>query len=174
MGEGIFSSIKRHEGSGMAFEREAMKMSFLEKIEADLKQAMKNKEAERLSTLRMVKTALKNREIEKMAQVTDEEAMKLLQSLVKQRRESIDQYTKAGRPELAEKEAEEIRVIEGYLPAALDEAAILKIVEDAIAETGASSAKELGVVMKAVMAKLAGQTVDGKVVNQLVRSKLGA
>jgi hypothetical protein len=158
----------------MAFEREAMKMSFLEKIEADLKQAMKNKEAERLSTLRMVKTALKNREIEKMAQVTDEEAMKLLQSLVKQRRESIDQYTKAGRPELAEKEAEEIRVIEGYLPAALDEAAILKIVEDAIAETGASSAKELGVVMKAVMAKLAGQTVDGKVVNQLVRSKLGA
>lgn len=149
-------------------------MSFLEKIEADLKQAMKNKEAERLSTLRMVKTALKNREIEKMAPVTDDEAIKLLQSLVKQRRDSIDQYAKAGRPELAEKEAEEIKVIEGYLPAALDEAAILKIVEEAIAETGASSAKELGVVMKAVMAKLAGQTVDGKVVNQLVRSKLGA
>lgn len=149
-------------------------MTFLERIEQDLKAAMKNKDAERLSTLRMVKTAIKNREIDKMAALTDEEAIKLLQSLVKQRRDSIEQYQKAGRTELAEKEAAEIKVIEKYLPAALDEAAITKIVEETIQETGASSAKEMGSVMKAVMAKLAGQTVDGNVVNQIVRAKLGA
>jgi uncharacterized protein len=151
-----------------------MKMTFLERIEQDLKIAMKQKQADRLSTLRMVKAAIKNREIDKMAALSDDEAIKLLQSLVKQRRDSIDQYQKAGRAELAEKEAAEITVIEEYLPAALDEAAIAKIVEEAIVETGASSAKELGAVMKSVMAKLAGQTVDGKVVNQLVRAKLGA
>jgi uncharacterized protein YqeY len=122
----------------------------------------------------MVKTALKNREIEMMAPLTDEESMKILQSLVKQRRDRIEQYTSAGRIELADKEAAEIIVIEAYLPAALDESAIARIVEETIAQTGASSAKEMGNVMKAVMAKLAGQTVDGKLVNQLVRSKLGA
>jgi uncharacterized protein YqeY len=135
---------------------------------------MKNKDSERLSTLRMVKTALKNREIEKMDALTDDEAIKVLQSLVKQRRDSVEQYTQAGRAELAQKEAAEITVIEGYLPAALDEAAIARVVEETIAETGASSMKEMGAVMKAVMAKLAGQTVDGKVVNQIVKSKLGA
>jgi len=159
-------------------------MTFLERIEQDLKAAMKSKEANRLSTLRMMKTAIRNREIEKRAtladaslteaSLTDEEALKVLQSLVKQRRDSIEQYQQAGRTELAEKEAAEIKVIEVYLPAALDEAAIAKIVEETIAETGASSAKEMGNVMKAVMAKLVGQTVDGKVVSQLVRAKLGA
>jgi uncharacterized protein len=148
-------------------------MTFLERINSDLLTAMKNKESERLSTLRMVKTAIKNREIEKMASLTDEEAIKILQSLVKQRRDSIEQYQQGGRPELAEKEAAEIKIIEEYLPAALDEAAITKIVEEAIAQTGANSMKELGNVMKAVMARLAGQTVDGKVVNQMVKSKLG-
>jgi uncharacterized protein YqeY len=148
-------------------------MTFLERINGDLTAAMKNKEAERLSTLRMVKTALKNREIEKMAPLTDEEAIRILQSLVKQRRDSIEQYKQGGRPELAEKEAAEIKIIEEYLPAALDEAAISRIVEEAIAQTGASSMKEMGNVMKAVMARLAGQTVDGKVVNQIVKSKLG-
>lgn len=148
-------------------------MTFLERINQDLTAAMKNKEADRLSTLRMVKTALKNREIEKMAALTDEEALKILQSLVKQRRDSIEQYKSAGRAELAEKEAAEITVIEQYLPAALDEAAVAQVVEDVIRETGASSVKEMGNVMKAVMARLAGQTVDGKVVNQLVKAKLG-
>ncbi len=148
-------------------------MTFLDRINEDLKTAMKNKEAERLSTLRMVKAALKNREIDKMAALTDDEAIKTLQSLVKQRRDSIEQYKQAGRMELAEKEAAEIKVIEEYLPAALDEAAIARVVEETIAETGASSMKEMGAVMKAVMAKLAGQTVDGKVVNQIVKSKLG-
>lgn len=148
-------------------------MAFLDRINEDLKAAMKNKDSERLSTLRMVKTAIKNREIDKMAALTDEEAMKVLQSLIKQRRDSIEQYQKAGRTELAEKEAAEIKVIEEYLPAALGEAAIARAVEEAIAEIGASSMKEMGAVMKAVMAKLAGQTVDGKVVNQIVKSKLG-
>jgi uncharacterized protein len=148
-------------------------MTFLERINGDLTAAMKNKEAERLSTLRMVKTALKNREIEKMSPLTDEEAIRILQSLVKQRRDSIEQYEQGGRPELAEKEAAEIKIIEEYLPAALDEAAITRIVEETIAQTGANSMKEMGSVMKAVMARLAGQTVDGKVVNQIVKSRLG-
>jgi uncharacterized protein len=149
-------------------------MTFLDRINQDIIATMKAKEADRLSTLRMVKTALKNREIDKMAALTDDEAIKVLQSLVKQRRDSVEQYKQGGRPELAEKEDAEIKVIEAYLPAALDETAIAKIVEETIAEQGATSAKEMGQVMKAVMVKLAGQTVDGKVVNQLVRAKLGA
>jgi uncharacterized protein len=148
-------------------------MTFLDRINEDLKAAMKSKDSDRLSTLRMVKTALKNREIDKMESLTDEEAIKVLQSLVKQRRDSIEQYQQAGRIELAEKEAAEIKVIEEYLPAALDDAAIARVVEETIVETGASSMKEMGAVMKAVMAKLAGQTVDGKAVNQIVKSKLG-
>jgi uncharacterized protein len=148
-------------------------MSFLDRINEDLKAAMKSKDPDRLSTLRMVKTALKNREIDKMEALTDDESIKVLQSLVKQRRDSIEQYQQAGRIDLAEKEAAELKVIEEYLPAALDEAAIARVVEETVAETGATSMKEMGAVMKAVMAKLAGQTVDGKVVNQIVKSKLG-
>jgi uncharacterized protein len=148
-------------------------MTFLDRINEDLKAAMKSKDADRLSTLRMVKTAIKNREIDKMEALTDEEAIRVLQSLVKQRRDSIEQYQQAGRIDLAEKEAAEIKTIEEYLPAAMDEAAITRVVEETVAETGATSMKEIGAVMKAVMAKLAGQTVDGKVVNQIVKSKLG-
>lgn len=156
-------------------------MSFIARINQDITAAMKSKEAEKLSTLRMVKTALMNFEIEKKGKandsevtIDDAEAMKVLQSLVKQRRDSFEQYQQGGRPELAEKEAAEIKFIEVYLPAAADEATIAKFVEEAVAETGASSMKDLGNVMKAVMAKLAGQTADGKVVNQLVRAKLGS
>lgn len=156
-------------------------MSFIETINQDITAAMKNKEAEKLSTLRMVKTALMNFEIEKKGKaenpdtkIDDAEALKVLQSLVKQRRDSIEQYQQGGRPELAEKEAAEIKFIEVYLPAALDEAAIAKIVEETVAETDATSIKDLGNVMKAVMVKLAGQTVDGKVISQLVRAKLGS
>ena len=149
-------------------------MTFLERINQDIIVAMKAKETDRLSTLRMVKTSLKNKEIEKMAPLEDAEAIKILQSLVKQRRDSIESYQQAGRAELAAKEAAEIKFIEAYLPAALDEAAITHIVAAAVAETGAATMKDLGVVMKAVMVKLAGQTVDGKVVNQIVRAQLGA
>lgn len=149
-------------------------MTFLERINEDLKEAMKNREADRLSTLRMVKTALKNKEIDKMAPLDDAEAMKTLQTLVKQRRDSAEQYLQAGRGDLAEKESAEIALIEVYLPAAVDEATIARFVDEAIAEAGATSLKEMGAVMKGVMAKLAGQSVDGKVINQLVRTKLGA
>jgi len=148
-------------------------MTFLERINEDLKNAMKNKEADRLSTLRMVKTALKNREIEKMAPLEDAEAIKVLQTLVKQRRDSAEQYRQAGRQELADRETAEIAMIESYLPAAVDEATIARLVDETITEVGATSAKEMGQVMKGVMAKLAGQTVDGKIVNQLVKARLG-
>lgn len=155
-------------------------MSFIQRINQDITTAMKNKEAEKLSTLRMVKAALMNFEIEKKgkannpeATIDDAEAIKVLQTLVKQRRDSVEQYEQGGRPELAEKEASEIKFIETYLPAAMDEATVAKIVEEAISETGASSMKDLGNVMKAVMAKAAGRMLDGKIVNQLVRLKLG-
>lgn len=148
-------------------------MSFLDRINQDLAAAMKAQQPERLSTLRMVKAALKNREIEKMAPLDDAESIRALQSLVKQRRDSAEQYRQANRPELAEKEEAEIRVIEEYLPAAVDEQTLARIVEETLAEIGAASAKDIGRAMKAVMSKLAGQSVDGKIVNQLVRARLG-
>ena len=149
-------------------------MTPLETINQDITAAMKAKDAERLSALRMMKTALKNKELERdKGHTLDEaEAIKVLQSLLKQRRDSIEQYTNAGRQELADKEAAEMKIIEEYLPAALDEAALSNIVEATITELGAASPQQMGVVMKAVMAKLAGQTVDGKVVSALVKAKL--
>jgi len=149
-------------------------MSLLDEVNKHLAAAMKAKDPPRLSTLRMVKTALKNREIEKMAALDDSESIKVLQSLVKQRRDSIEQYLKGGRPELADKEAAEIKVIEEYLPAAMDESTLARIVDETISEIGATSPADLGRAMKAVMARLAGEPVDGKLVNGLVRAKLGA
>jgi uncharacterized protein len=148
-------------------------MAIVEQITKDLTQAMKAKEQLRLDTLRMVKTALKNREIEAGHPLDDAEALKILNTLVKQRREAAEQYTKGNRQELAEKELKEIKIIEGYLPAAVDEAELDRIVGETIKEMGASNPKEMGAVMKTVMAKLAGQSVDGKTVNALVRQKLG-
>jgi len=147
-------------------------VTLVEQVNQDLTAAMKAKDAERLSALRMVKTALKNREIEKMAALEDAEAIKVLQSLVKQRRDSIEQYELAKRPDLAAKEAAEIKVIEAYVPAALDESALAAIVDQTLTEIGAQGSKDLGRAMKAVMARLAGQTADGKLVNELVRKRL--
>jgi uncharacterized protein YqeY len=149
-------------------------MSFLDKINQDLTAAMKAQDAVRLSTLRMVKAALKNREIEKMAALEDAEATRVLQSLVKQRRDSIEQYRAAGRAELAAREGSEIAIIEEYLPAALDESELRRIVKETLEEIGAASSRDLGRAMKAVMARLAGAAVDGKLVNALVREHLGA
>jgi uncharacterized protein len=151
-------------------------MTPLEKINQDITAAMKAKDEIRLSTLRMMKTALKKEELEreKGQTLSEAEAVKILQTLLKQRRDSIEQFTKAGRQELADKEAAEMKIIEEYLPAALDEAALGEIVAATVAEMGASSPQQMGLVMKAVMAKLAGQTVDGKVVSALVKSKLGS
>lgn len=148
------------------------RMSLKEQIVSDLTAAMKAKEAERLSALRMVKANLMNRQIEKGGELTDEEITKALQTLVKQRRDSIEQYEKAGRTELAEKEAAEIAVIEKYLPQAASGQEIESAVAAAISETGASSMKDMGHVMKAAMAKLAGKMADGKAVNEVVRARL--
>jgi uncharacterized protein YqeY len=147
-------------------------MSLKERIVKDMTAAMKSKEAARLSTLRMVKAAVQNREIEKGGPLTDEETVKLLQSLVKQRRDSVEQYEKAGRAELAEKERAEIAVIEEYLPRAATREEIERAVSEAVAETGATSMKEMGAVMKAAMARLAGRNADGRTVNEVVRSRL--
>lgn len=133
---------------------------------------MKAKDAARLSTLRMVKANLMNRKIDKGAELTDDEVAKALQSLVKQRRDSIDQYEKAGRSELAAKEAAEIAHIDVYLPKAATPAEIEQAVAEAVVETGATSVKEMGIVMKAAQAKLQGKSVDGKMVSESVKAKL--
>ena len=147
-------------------------MSLKERITGDMTAAMKSKEAARLSTLRMVKAAVQNREIEKGSELSDEELTKLLQSLVKQRRDSVEQYEKAERAELAEKERAEIAVIEEYLPQAASREEIERAVSEAVAETGASSMKEMGAVMRAALARLAGRNADGRVVSEVVKSKL--
>jgi uncharacterized protein YqeY len=147
-------------------------MSLKDKIIGDLTTAMKAKDANSLSVLRMVKANIMNRQIEKGADLTDEEITKALQSLVKQRKDSIDQYEKAGRTELAEKEQTELIVLEEYLPQAASKEEIEQAVTDAISETGASSIKEMGAVMKAAQAKLAGKAADGRLVSETVKAKL--
>ena len=148
-------------------------MSLKERIISDMTAAMKAKEAARLSTLRMVKASFMNREIEKGSELTDEELTKALQSLVKQRRDSIEQYEKAGRQELADKERAEIEVIEAYLPQAASREEIEQAVTAAISETGASSMREMGAVMKAAQSRLAGRSADGRTVSEIVKAKLG-
>src|ERR1700747_1549646 len=149
-------------------------MSLVEQIQKDITAAMKAREEQRLSTLRMVKTALKNREIEKMAPLDDKEPQAWLATLIKQRKESVEQFTKGGRQEMADKEAAEIGVIETYLPQAASEAAILSVVTSVVAEMGSPTMKEMGTVMKNSMAKFAakGMRVDGKVVSAAVKKEL--
>jgi uncharacterized protein YqeY len=147
-------------------------MSLKQRIVGDMTAAMKAKDAARTSTLRMVKAAVQNREIEKGGELSEEEMTKTLQSLVKQRRDSVEQYEKAGRTELAEKEQAEIVVIEEYLPRAASPEEIGRAVEEAVAETGASSMKEMGAVMKAAQARLAGQNVDGRALSEAVKARL--
>jgi uncharacterized protein YqeY len=154
-------------------ERNLLIMSLKEQIISDMTAAMKAKDAARLSTLRMVKASVMNREIEKGSALTDEELTKAMQTLVKQRRDSIEQYEKAGRQELAEKERAEIEVIEGYLPRAATREEIESAVAAAINETGATSMREMGAVMKAVQARLTGQSADGRTVSEIVKAKLG-
>ncbi len=148
-------------------------MPIVEQINKDLVAAMKAKEELRLSVLRMMKTALKLKQVELGKPLGDAEAVAVLRTLVKQRHESVEQFRKGGREELAEKEEAEIKIVEAYLPAALPESEIEAAVAAAIAETGATSAKDLGKVMKAAMARLAGKNADGKRVNEIARKKLG-
>ena len=149
-------------------------MSLKQQIISDLTASMKAQEAARTSTLRMVKASVMNREIEKGGELDDEEMTKLLRSMVKQRRDSIEQYEKGGRPELAEKEQAEITVIETYLPQAASQEEIEAAVSAAIAETGGSSMKDMGRVMKAAQAQLAGKNADGRMISDVVKSKLSA
>jgi uncharacterized protein YqeY len=149
-------------------------MSLKDRIVTDMTAAMKAKDAPRLSTLRMVKAAIQNREIDKGAPLMDDELTKLFQTLVKQRKDSVEQYDKANRPELADKERAEIKVIEEYLPQAATREEIEQAVAAAITETGATSMKEMGAVMKSVQGRLAGRTADGRIVSEIVKAKLGA
>jgi uncharacterized protein YqeY len=147
-------------------------VAFIDDVSSAIADAMRQHDSVRLSALRMLKAALMNREVERGRALDPSESQQVVASLVKQRRDSIDQFTKGGRQDLADKESAEIRVLETYLPPAVDPAVIDRAVADAIAETGATSAKDMGRVMKAAMARLAGHSVDGKTVNELVRAKL--
>ena len=148
-------------------------MSLKQQVISDMTAAMKAQDAARVSTLRMVKAAITNREKDGGGELTDEDVQKLLRSQVKQRRDSVEQYQKAGRQDLADKEQAEINIIETYLPQAASQEEIDQGVTAAIAETGASSMKDMGAVMKTTMAKLAGKNADGKMVSETVKTKLG-
>ena len=149
-------------------------MSLFNDVTAAIADAMRKQDAARLGPLRMLKAAFMNKSVEKGRDLDDAEERQVVSSLVKQRRDSIEQFAKGGRQDLVDKETAEIAVLEAYLPPAVDPAALDRAVSEAIAETGATSPKDMGKVMKAAMAKLAGQTVDGKAVNELVRRKLGS
>jgi uncharacterized protein YqeY len=148
-------------------------MILREQIISDMTASMKAQDAPRTSTLRMIKAAMQNRQIEKGSELDDEDMTKLLNSLLKQRLDSVEQYEKGGRQDLADKEKAEIVVIEAYLPQAASREEIETAVAAAIAESGASSMKDMGKVMKATQAALAGKNADGRTVSEMVKSKLG-
>jgi uncharacterized protein YqeY len=149
-------------------------MTLSEKINGEIAAAMKAKDQTRLSSLRMLKAAIMNKEVEKNRTIDDGEVLQVVASLVKQRRDSIEQFAKAGRTDLVDKETGELKILEEYLPPAASAEDIAAAVAAAIAETGASSPKDMGKVMKAVMPKLAGKSADGRAVNEAVRRSLGA
>jgi uncharacterized protein YqeY len=148
-------------------------MALLERIQKDMTDAMRSKDELRLSVLRMMKSAIKIKEIEKIRPLDEAEALQVLNTLVKQRRESVEMFTKGGRADLADKETKEIAIIENYLPAAAGEAEMNAAIDAAMAETGANSAKQMGAVIKAARARLEGKTVDGKALSDRVRARLG-
>jgi uncharacterized protein YqeY len=147
-------------------------MSLSEQLQKDIVAAMKAKQELRLSVLRMVKAALQLKEVEKMRKLDDAESIQLLQTLVKQRKESIEQFTKGGRNDLVEKESAELKILEGYLPAGASEAEMDSAITQAIASTGANSMKQMGAVVKAAKDALTGKAVDGKALSDLVRARL--
>jgi uncharacterized protein YqeY len=147
-------------------------MSITERIQKDIVESMKAKQELRLSTLRMAKSALKNKEIDKRGPLDEKEEIAVLSTLIKQRKDSIEQFTKGGRPELAQKEADEIVIIEGYMPKAVGEEEIVTTVKAVIAEMGSPTMKDMGNVMKATMARFGGARVDGKVVSETVKKEL--
>src|ERR1700674_5486770 len=147
-------------------------MSLAEKIQKDLVDAMRAKDELRLSVLRGVKTAIKNKEVEKMRALDEPESIQILQTLVKQRKESIEQFTKGNRQELADKETKELAILESYLPASASKDEMNAAIDKAIAETGTNSMKQMGAVVKAAKSALEGKSVDGKALSDLVRERL--
>jgi uncharacterized protein YqeY len=147
-------------------------MPLIEQLTKTIAEAMKARDQARLSPVRMLKAALMNREVERARPLTEAEELQVVATLVKQHRESIDQFAKGGRQDLVDKEKSELAVLETYLPPALATEDLERLVSEVIAETGATSPKEMGKVMKGIMARLAGAQVDGKAVNELVRKKL--
>lgn len=147
-------------------------MPLIEQLVTTIAEAMKARDQARLSALRMLKAALMNKEVEKGGALTDAEDLQVVASLVKQRKDSIDQFAKAGRQELVDKETAELAIVEAYLPPALGAEDLERIVSEVISETGATSPKDMGKAMKGVMAKLAGAQVDGKAVSELVKRRL--
>ena len=148
-------------------------MTLMERISADMTTAMKAKDQATLAPLRMAKAALMNREVEKGRALDESESQQVIASLIKQRRDSIEQFRNGGRTDLADKEAAEIAILEVYLPPAMDAAGLEQLVNEVVTELGASGPKDLGRVMKAVMPRLAGQAVDGKAVTEIVKRRLG-
>ena len=149
-------------------------MTLIDQISADMTTAMKARDQARLAPLRMAKAALMNREVEKGRALDEAESQQVIASLIKQRRDSIEQFLKGGREELAARETAEITTLEAYLPPPIDPTEIERAVDEAISETGGATAKDFGRVMKAVMSKLAGRGADGRVINEIVRRKLGS
>jgi uncharacterized protein len=147
-------------------------MSLTEHVSKSMTEAMKARDQARLSTLRMLKAALTNREVERGRPLTEAEDLQVVASLVKQRKDSIDQFSKAGRQDLVDKETAELGILETYLPPAVAASDLERLVSEVIAETGASSPKDTGKVMKGVMTRLAGAPVDGKMVSELVKKRL--
>jgi uncharacterized protein YqeY len=147
-------------------------MALIEEVSHGITDAMKRKDQDVLGTLRMLKSALTNKEVEKGRALDSAESLQVVSTLVKQRRDSIEQFTRGGRQDLADREAREIVILERFLPPAASEEAVAEAVEAAIADTGASSAKDFGKVMKAAMARLAGAGVDGKLVSEAVKARL--
>jgi hypothetical protein len=147
-------------------------MALLERVQKEMAEAMRARDEARLSLLRMVKTALKKHEVDAMKPLDEAAEMQVLKSLIKQRRDAIEMFRRGNRPELAEKEEAEIRLIEAYLPAAPGAEEVEAAIQAALAETGVTSLKQMGVVMKAAQAKLAGKRVDGKALSDLVRARL--
>jgi len=149
-------------------------MRLTEQVQKDMVDAMRKKEELRLSTLRMMKAALQNRQIEKRGALEEREELQVLSTMIKQRKDSIEQFEKGNRPELARKEADEITIIEGYMPKAVGEDEVVAAVRDTIAEMGTPTMKDMGAVMKNVMARFAGARVDGKLVSETVKKELAA
>jgi len=149
-----------------------MLMPFQDQLQKDIQQAMRDRDQARLGPLRLVKAAIHNRQIDAGKPLDDAACWQILNTLIKQRHESAEQFRRGNRPELAEKEEQEILVIEAYLPAAPSEEEMEKAIAEALAETGVTSPKQMGVVMKAAQAKLAGKRVDGKALSDRVRARL--